>query len=98
MKKYLDFDEMFNDEEYFPPEEREAVNIEAALIGKIVEAREEKGISQRDLANMTGIKQPVISRMETLKTTPQLNTILKLLVPLGYTLEVVPLRRNSVQK
>lgn len=96
MKKYTNFDDMFNDPEYFPDEDREAVNIEAALIAKVIEARENNKMTQRELSELTGIKQPVISRLESQKTTPQLNTILKILVPLGYTLEVVPLRKPSV--
>lgn len=96
MKRHTNFNDMFNDPEYFPPEEKEAVNLEAAIISKIVEAREESGVSQRELASISGVKQTAISRMETMKTMPQLDTMLKVLVPLGYTLEVVPLRKSSV--
>jgi len=40
---------------------------------------------------MSGVKQPVIARMETGSTSPQLDTILKILAPLGKTLAVVPI-------
>ena len=41
---------------------------------------------------MSGVKQPVIARMESGATSPQLETILKVLAPLGKTLAVVPLK------
>ncbi|NMB29742.1 MAG: helix-turn-helix transcriptional regulator [Clostridiaceae bacterium] len=37
----------------------------------------------------SGVSQPVIARMETGKTSPQIDTILKLLAPLGKTLKMV---------
>ena len=54
--------------------------------------RKEKGISQKQLEEMSGVKQPVIARMESGATSPQLETILKVLAPLGKTLAVVPLK------
>ena len=71
--------------------EKEKINFEVELIGKIIEAREAKGLSQRDLANLSGVKQPAIARLESMKTTPQIDTLFKLLNPLGYTISVVPI-------
>ena len=45
----------------------------------------------KELEKMSGVKQPVIARMETGSTSPQLDTILKILAPLGKTLAVVPI-------
>lgn len=95
MKKYQTFDEMFNDDEMVSPEDREQINLEVALIGKMVEAREARGLSQRELAEISGVKQPAIARIESMKSTPQLDTLLKVLVPLGYTLKIVPLKPYS---
>ena len=50
MNKYKTFDEMFNDDKIVSPEEREQINFQVSLIGKMIEAREKKGLSQRDLA------------------------------------------------
>jgi len=86
-----------NDEERVSPAERERINFEATLIGKMVEAREEKGLSQRDLAKISGVKQPAIARLETLKATPQIDTLFKVLYPLGYTMEIVPLRNEQTK-
>lgn len=87
------FADYMMDTERVSIEEREQINFEVELIGKMIKAREKKGLSQRELAKLSGVKQPVIARIETLKSTPQLDTILKILVSLGYTLEVVPLKK-----
>lgn len=64
---------------------------ETKLISKLIEARESKGLSQRELAEISGIKQPAIARLENMRSTPQINTLFRLLAPLGYTLSIVPI-------
>ena len=96
-KKVIDtFSDYMNDETRVSPAERERINFEVALIGKMIEAREEKGLSQRELAEMSGVKQPAIARLEGLKTTPQIDTLFKVLYPLGYTIEIVPIEDKRV--
>ena len=77
--------------ELFTPEEIAESNLRVAIIGELIKARQEKGISQKKLEELSGVKQPVIARMEKGSTSPQLDTILKVLAPLGKTLAVVPL-------
>ena len=97
MEKVIDtFSDYMNDETRVSPAERERINFEVALIGKMIEAREEKGLSQRELAEMSGVKQPAIARLESLKTTPQIDTLFKVLYPLGYTIEIVPIEDKRV--
>ena len=92
-KQVKTIDDYMNDETRVTPAERERINFEVALIGKMVEAREAKGLSQRELAEIAGIKQPAIARLESLKATPQIDTLFKVLYPLGYTLEIVPVKK-----
>ena len=73
------------------PEEVAESNLRVALIGELIKARQEKGISQRKLGELSGVKQPIIARMENGSTSPQVTTLLKVLAPLGKTLAVVPL-------
>lgn len=77
--------------ELFTPEEIAESDLRVALIGEIIKARQEKGLSQKELERLSGVKQPIISRMENGSTSTQLDTILKILAPLGKTLAVVPL-------
>ena len=93
-EKVIDtFSDYMNDETRVRPAERERIDFEISLIGKMIEAREERGLSQRELAEISGVKQPAIARLESLKATPQIDTIFKVLHPLGYTIEIVPLSK-----
>ncbi len=75
------------------PEELSESNLRVALISELIKARNEKGISQRKLEELSGVKQPIISRMENGTTDPHIGTILKLLAPLGKTLAIVPMEK-----
>lgn len=85
----LDFmDNLLTDEEIAES------NLRVALIGELIKARQEKGLSQKKLEELSGVKQPVIARMEKGLTSPQIDTVLKVLAPLGKTLAVVPLENR----
>ena len=80
--------------EIFTPEEIAESDLRVALIGELTKARKEKGISQRELGELSGVKQPVIARMENGSTSPNLSTILKVLAPLGKTLYIGDLKQG----
>ena len=83
----------------FTPEEIAESNLRVDLMGELIEARREKGLSQKKLEELSGVKQPVIARLEKGTTSPRLSTVLKLLVPLGKTLAIVPLdSKNKAEK
>ena len=63
------------------------VDIIAALNNK----RQELGITQRDLAKLCKIPQSSVARIESFKVSPNIDTLLKLLRPLGLTLSVTSL-------
>lgn len=73
------------------PAEIEESDLRVAIIEELIKARQEQQISQKRLEELSGVKQPVIARMEKGLTNPQLGTLLKVLRPLGKTLAVVPL-------
>ncbi|SDI68565.1 MULTISPECIES: helix-turn-helix domain-containing protein [Pseudobutyrivibrio] len=78
--------------ELFTPEEIAESDLRVALMGELIKARKEQGISQRKLEELSGVKQPVIARIENGTSNPQLETIIKLLAALGKTLAVVPMK------
>ena len=77
--------------ELFSTEEIAESNLRVALITALIQARQEQGLSQKQLEELSGVKQPVIARMERGTSTPSVSTILKLLTPLGKKLAIVPL-------
>ena len=82
--------------ELFTPEEIAECDIKIALLGEIINARQESGLTQKELEAASGVKQPVIARMERGTTDPQLSTVIKVLASLGKTLAIVPLEKNKV--
>ena len=78
-------------EELYSPEEIMASNLRVAIIVELIKARNEKGISQKELEKLSGVSQPVIARMERGTTNPQIDTLIKVLAPLGKKLAVVPM-------
>ena len=76
-------------------EEEEEIKLEMELIEAIITARKENKISQRDLSQLSGVKQPAIARIESRTTSPQIKTLIKLLRPIGYTIKVVPIEKKK---
>lgn len=70
--------------------ERAKVEFEAEFIGTLLETRESRGMTQEELAKAVGVRQSHIARLESLKTTPQISTVFKVLTPIGYKLAIVP--------
>ena len=77
--------------ELFSTDEIAESNLRVALITALIQARQEQGLSQKQLEELSGVKQPVSARMERGTSTPSVSTILKLLTPLGKKLAIVPL-------
>lgn len=73
-------------------------DLRVALIEELIKARQEQGISQKKLEELSGVKQPVIARMETGAAIPQVSTILRVLKPLGKKLSVVPMDYQPPQE
>ena len=68
--------------------------MEYAVLGELVKIRKEKGLSQAELAERTGNKQQVISRIEKKENSPTLKTICAILNSLDYEIQLIP-RQND---
>ena len=64
------------------------------IIGELVRIREVQRMSQKRLSEMVEMSQPSLARLESKRISPGIDTMLKLLAPLGYTLDVVPIRED----
>ncbi len=83
-------------EEDFTKEDFEEMEIEKQIIRATIEARKNRNITQTELSEKIGIKQPVIARVEKGVHSPSVSTLVKILTPLGYTLKVVPIKNRKV--
>ena len=69
----------------------EEAEAEAAIISAMIKQRAAMGLSQRDLAALCNIPQSSVARIESNKTVPRLDTLLKLFNQLGLQLSVTPI-------
>jgi DNA-binding XRE family transcriptional regulator len=59
-KSFLDF---YNDDANVPPTERAKIEFEVEFIGKLIAAREAKGMTQEQLPEAVGGKQSTLPRL-----------------------------------
>ena len=93
-KPYISWEDVKRDLK-ITPEQEEEIKLEEAIIEATIEAREKSNLTQRELSKISGIRQPVIARIEKGVNSPQTNTLMKLLYAMGYTLKVVPLKKDK---
>lgn len=91
MSKGLTNWKKFEEELNITPEQEAEIRLEMDIINATIEARKKNNLTQRELSKKSGITQSVIARIEKCVNSPQTNTLIKLLYPMGYTLRVVPL-------
>lgn len=88
MKTWNDYKEYAKSVDMEAKKDIEEAESLAAIVGAMIRQRNAMGISQRELAAMCNMPQSSVARIESLKTTPNLDTILKLFEPLGLALTV----------
>ena len=67
----------------------------SSLIIKMINRRKELNISQRDLAFISGIKQPMIARIERLSVIPRIDTLVILARALNLRLDLIIMENNN---
>ena len=77
--------------ELYTPEEIAASDARVKLAIALSNARKAQGLTQKELSDKTGIKQPVISRFERGDTMSQIDTLIKLVAAMNMEMQVVPL-------
>lgn len=68
---------------------------EISLITQLISRRIDKGLTQKELADRTGLKQSAIARLESETIIPKVDTLNKIAKELDLKLELVP---NDNQK
>lgn len=68
--------------------EWEALQPQKAIVQAMIDARRKTGLTQKQLAERTGIAQSDISRLENGSANPSLNTLSRLADGLGMQLEI----------
>lgn len=67
----------------------EEVEMLSQIISTIIQRRQELGMTQRGLAELCGIPQSSVARIETLQSTPKIDTLLKLFKVLNLKFQIM---------
>ena len=70
-------------------------DLEREVIRQVVEARKSQHLSQRVVGERAGIIRETVAKIENNLNSPQINTLIKLLEPIGFTLGVIPLVKEE---
>ena len=66
----------------------EEMEVLAAIVTAIIDKRNELGYTQRELAVICGLPQSSVARIEACVVKPNIETLLRIMKPLGLTLSV----------
>ena len=92
MKTWNDYKEYASEQSPEVKADIEEASQLATFVTLIIQRRNELGLTQRELAALSGLPQSSIARMETMKTVPSIDTVLKIVKPLGLQLSLLPIR------
>ena len=67
------------------------IEIIVNIVNAIITKRNELGYSQRGLATICGLPQSSVARIESFSVKPNIETLIKIMKPLGLTLTVTTL-------
>jgi Predicted transcriptional regulator with C-terminal CBS domains len=76
-------------------DEKLILELEYKLICEFIKLRNELGISQQQMANESGVVREMIAVIENRKKHPQINTLIKILEPFGYTLSITKIKEEN---
>lgn len=76
-------------------EEKSIIELEYDLICDFIKLRNELGLSQQKMANECGVVREMIAVIENRKKHPQINTLIKILEPFGYTLSITKIKERN---
>ncbi|MDR2713428.1 MAG: helix-turn-helix transcriptional regulator [Clostridiales bacterium] len=93
-KKKTNWEQLKTEMTALSQEDWDEIDLKVKIIGEVINARQGENLTQQALEKLCGVKQPMLARIESGDTDPQLGTILKILRPLGKTLAVVDLPPN----
>lgn len=89
MKKWSNYKDYVKSLDETSKQEIEDLEILASIVSEIIAKRNLLGLSQRELSAICGIPQSSLARIETFKIMPKMDTILKIMRPLGLKLTAV---------
>lgn len=75
--------------------EKVLLDLEYEFICDFIKLRKEKGLTQKSLAELSGVIREKIAKIENQLNSPQINSLIKILEPIGYTVKIVPIEKKD---
>ena len=69
-------------------DEKKIIDLEYKLVCDFIRLRNELGLTQKEMGEASNTIREIIAVIETRKKHPQINTLIKILEPFGYTLSI----------
>lgn len=69
-------------------DDKKVTDLEYKLVCDFIKLRNELGLTQQQMADISGVVREMIAVIENRKKHSQINTLLKILEPFGYTLSI----------
>ena len=88
MKTWDDYKKHAKEQSSITKQDIEEAEVLSSIVSALISKRTAMGISQRELASLCGIPQSSVARIESFATTPKLDTLIKLMHPLGLHLTI----------
>lgn len=78
--------------------EKQVISEMAKLVVQIVERRRSLGLTQTQVAEQAGITQAQVGRLETSSTIPSIETVVKVAIALGMTINLSSYEEQSAAR
>lgn len=75
--------------------EKQVISEMAKLVVQIVQRRKALGLTQTEVAELAGITQAQVGRLETSSTVPSIETVVKVAIALGMTVNLSSFEEQS---
>lgn len=75
--------------------EKVLLDLEYEFICDFIKLRKEKGLTQKSLAELSGVIREKVAKIENHLNSPQINSLIKILEPIGYTVKIVPIKKKD---
>lgn len=76
-------------------DEKRLMELEYNLICDFIKLRNELGLTQKEMGEASDTIREIIAVIETRKKHPQINTLIKILEPFGYTLSITKINEEN---
>ncbi len=79
-------------------DEKRIPDLEYNLICDFIKLRNELGLTQKQMGEASNTIREIVAVIETRKKHPQINTLIKILEPFGYTLSITKVKEQTYEK